>query len=54
MPFHDDRAHADDDLDPLLEEARARWAAGGGDPAAISMPAKAMTAPVGTSAPAVN
>jgi phosphoribosyl 1,2-cyclic phosphodiesterase len=35
--FHHDPLHSDDFLDRLHDEARERWAARGGDPAAIEM-----------------
>ena len=50
--FHHDPAHTDGDLDALLEEARSRWAEGGGKEDAIAIAAEGMTVAVGASAPA--
>ena len=52
--FHHDPLHTDDQLDVMLEEARAQWAARGGDPNAISMAAEGLSLSVGESTPAVT
>jgi phosphoribosyl 1,2-cyclic phosphodiesterase len=52
--FHHDPAHTDDTLDAMLDEAHARWTAGGGDKSAISMAADGVDVTVGTSTPAVR
>ena len=52
--FHHDPLHTDDQLDVMLEEARAQWAARGGDPHAISMAAEGLSLSVGESTPAVT
>jgi phosphoribosyl 1,2-cyclic phosphodiesterase len=52
--FHHDPAHTDDELDAMLEEARAQWTAGGGQEGAISMAAEGIRLTVGTSTPAIK
>jgi phosphoribosyl 1,2-cyclic phosphodiesterase len=47
--FHHDPGHTDDRLDAMLEEARMRWVAGGGQAGGISMAAEGMRVTVGTS-----
>jgi ribonuclease BN (tRNA processing enzyme) len=47
--FHHDPLHTDDQLDVMLEEGRAQWAARGGDPNAISMAAEGLRLSVGES-----
>ena len=51
--FHHDPAHTDDQLDVMLEEARTRWTAAGGQEDAIGMAAEGTSETVGTSAPAM-
>ena len=52
--FHHDPGHTDDELDAMLDGARRRWTAGGGQERAISMAAEGMRVTVGTSAPAIK
>jgi len=52
--FHHDPGHTDDELDAMLDGARRRWTAGGGQEGAISMAAEGMRVTVGTSAPAIK
>jgi phosphoribosyl 1,2-cyclic phosphodiesterase len=52
--FHHDPGRTDDDLDAMLDEARTRWAAGGGKEDAIAMAAEGMSVAVGAGAPAVK
>jgi phosphoribosyl 1,2-cyclic phosphodiesterase len=52
--FHHDPGHTDDELDAMLEEARAQWTAGGGQEGAISMAAEGIRLTVGTSTPAIK
>jgi phosphoribosyl 1,2-cyclic phosphodiesterase len=48
--FHHDPRHSDDQLDAMLEGARTRWAAAGGQEGAISMAAEGLRLTVGGSA----
>jgi len=47
----EDHRHDDDQLDAMLEDARARWAAGGGDRGAIGMAAEGSEVSVDQQAP---
>jgi phosphoribosyl 1,2-cyclic phosphodiesterase len=47
--FHHDPGHTDDQLDAMLDEARTRWTAAGGQESAISMAAEGTRVTVGTS-----
>ena len=43
--FHHDPGHTDDQLDAMLEQARAQWTAGGGQAGAIAMAAEGIALP---------
>jgi phosphoribosyl 1,2-cyclic phosphodiesterase len=51
--FHHDPLHTDEQLDVMLEEARAQWAARGGDQNAVSMAAEGLRLSVGESTTAL-
>ena len=52
--FHHDPAHTDDELDAMLEEARAQWTAGGGEEGALSMAAEGTRVTVGAGTQAIK
>jgi phosphoribosyl 1,2-cyclic phosphodiesterase len=52
--FHHDPGHTDNDLDAMLEEARARWTAAGGQESAVSMAAEDLCVRVATNSPAIT
>ena len=52
--FHHDPRHTDEQLDAMLDEARTRWMAGGGQRDAIAMAAEGLRVTVGATTPAVK
>ena len=52
--FHHDPAHTDDQLDAMLEQARAHWTAGGGQAGAIAIAAEGTHVTVAASTPAIK
>jgi phosphoribosyl 1,2-cyclic phosphodiesterase len=52
--FHHDPRHTDEQLDAMLDEARARWMAAGGQREAVAMAAEGLRVTVGTTTPAVK
>jgi phosphoribosyl 1,2-cyclic phosphodiesterase len=52
--FHHDPRHTDEELDAMLDEARTRWMAGGGQRDTIAMAAEGLRVTVGATTPAVK
>ena len=52
--FHHDPRHTDEQLDAMLDEARTRWMAGGGQRDAVAMAAEGLRVTVGATTPAVK
>jgi phosphoribosyl 1,2-cyclic phosphodiesterase len=52
--FHHDPRHTDEQLDAMLDEARARWMAAGGQREAVAMAAEGLRVTVGATTPAVK